>query len=75
MDNSHNRHARVLDWDDGRSYGDPIIVTLIRGFAFHPDDDYQTAEHVRGFETIGKAMTEIRQARPCQCQRCTGQVQ
>lgn len=72
MDNNHGRHKKILDWSDERSYGNPIMVTLIQGFAYQDNNVDDQALHVRGFETVAAALKEVRAAKPCGCNRCTG---
>lgn len=72
-DNNHGRHRKILDWSDERDAGNSIIVTLIRGFAFEPHTSERIALHVRGFDTVKDAMTEVRAAKPCPCARCKGE--
>jgi hypothetical protein len=69
-DNNHGRHARVIDWSDERSCGNPIMVTLTYGWAFDPADDESVALHVRGFSNVHDAMRAIRKSEPCPCGRC-----
>lgn len=63
------RHPHILDWDDGRKFGDPIMVTLIPGFAFDSNDT-DAASHVCGFTGIKDAVSAAARAQPCACSRC-----
>jgi hypothetical protein len=72
-DDNHGRHKKILDWSDERGAGNSIIVTLIRGFAFEPNEDERAALHVRGFDAVKDAMNEVRAAKPCPCGRCKGE--
>jgi hypothetical protein len=55
-------------WDDERSLGNGIIVTLNYGFSFEPNGH----EGVRGFDTIteAKIATRLKNVYPCDCQQC-----
>ena len=68
--------GRVMDWSDERRDGNPIMVTLARGFAFYdnvrPGEDGDAC-HVSGFDTKREALAAIRRAEPCQCARCRGE--
>jgi hypothetical protein len=59
------RHSRILHWDDERSIGNSLIVTLAGGWKFSADP--LSNEHVRGFDTVKEAMAEVRSAIPCDC--------
>jgi hypothetical protein len=60
------KHAKVEHWDDERSIGNSLIVTLKNGWRF---DDI--GEHVRGFDTKAEAMKEVRAAKKCTCKECS----
>jgi hypothetical protein len=62
----------VLDWDDGRSTGDRIIVTTTFGLAFERGDEDTDGSHVCGFDTIGEAKQGVARKRlqKCECPRC-----
>jgi hypothetical protein len=62
------RHKRIEHWDDERSLGNSLIVTLIPGWKF--SDDPLMNEHVRGFDTVDEAMAEVRSAISCNCLQC-----
>lgn len=62
------RHRNIEYWDDERSIGNSLIVTLVRGLKFAADP--LACEHVRGFDTVREAMQESRNAIPCDCQQC-----
>lgn len=74
--NTHPRGPKVLHWDDERKGGSlfgggKIVVTTSYGFAFEPHEDWRTAEHVRGFDTVKEAQQALRhRVRPCTCWRC-----
>lgn len=76
-DNNQGRHPKILDWSDEREGmgrdGDPIMVTLVKGFAYQDNDVDDMALHVRGFYTVKEAMKEVRAAKPCKCSRCRGE--
>ena len=48
-DGNDTSRTKVEYWDDERSIGNAIIVTLCRGWRFAVQD----VEHVRGFDTVG----------------------
>jgi hypothetical protein len=60
-------------WDDERSLGNSLIVTLAGGWAFNgaggPDP-----EHVKGFDRVADAMTAVRRAAACTCERCRAAI-
>jgi len=62
------RHKNILHWDDERSIGNSLIVSLIHGKQFSAD--IGTGEHVRGFDTVKEAMSEVRSAIDCNCNEC-----
>lgn len=62
------RHKNILHWDDERSLGNSLIVSLVPGKQFSAD--VGTGEHVRGFDTIKEAMSEVRSAVDCSCDDC-----
>lgn len=59
------KHKKVEHWDDERSIGNSLIVTLKKGWRFFED-----GEHVRGFDTKRDAMADVRAAIKCQCEEC-----
>lgn len=61
----NKRHKKIEHWDDERSIGNSIIVTLEKGFRFSEPGD-----HVRGFDTVKDAMREVRAAAKCGCAEC-----
>lgn len=69
-----SRHSRIQHWDDERSLGNSLIVTLIPGFAFEPSPDEKIAQHVDGFDSVDAAMKAVRSARVCSCSRCKGET-
>jgi hypothetical protein len=60
-----SKSDRVLFWDDERSIGNSIIVTLAYGWYFT-----EKAEHVMGFDTIKEAKQAVRDTKPCDCEEC-----
>lgn len=60
--------ARIEHWDDERSIGNSLIVTLRDGFKFYPMP-YMPA-HVEGFDTVKDARAAVRAAVPCACATC-----
>lgn len=58
----------VLDWDDGRKYGDSIIVTLKPGWCF---DLPNSEAHTAGFDNVREARQGLRTVYGCSCERCT----
>ena len=59
------KHRNIEFWDDERSIGNSLIVTLKKGLRFE-----ERGEHVRGFDTKRQAMSEVRNAQPCDCKEC-----
>lgn len=59
------RHKFIQFWDDERSIGNSLIVSLLPGRRFA-----EIGEHVRGFDTIKDAMQEVRDSSPCDCVQC-----
>ena len=59
------KHKKIEHWDDERSIGNSLIVTLKQGWRFSED-----GEHVRGFDTKREAMTDVRAAVRCGCKEC-----
>lgn len=57
--------SKIEHYDDERSIGNSIIVTLKKGWRF---EDH--GEHVRGFDTKQDAMFESRSAMQCECHTC-----
>ena len=66
--------SRVEHWDDESEFGHSILVTLKRGWAFFPNESHLLAEHVGGFDTAKEAKKAIRDAQPCSCEYCKGEV-
>jgi hypothetical protein len=62
---------KVLHWDDERRYGNGYMVTTDYGWAFEPDEDHNSACHIRGFDTAKEARAYLKWVRPCNCLRCT----
>lgn len=60
------KHKKVMFWDDERSIGNSLIVTLNKGWRFE-----ERGEHVRGFDTVREAKQEVRGSQPCDCSDCT----
>lgn len=62
----------VLDWDDGRKYGDPIMVTTTFGWAFEAGDEDFDGTHVASFDTVkdAKRGTTKKALQQCDCPRC-----
>ncbi len=56
---------RVEHWDDERSIGNSLIVTLKWGWSF-----YQWHEGVMGFDTVAEAKEAVKFALPCKCGEC-----
>ena len=63
----NKRSPKVMYWDDERSIGNSLIVTLNYGFRFGGTD----VEHVRGFDTVREANADIKDTRLCFCPECT----
>lgn len=60
------KSKKVMFFDDERSIGNSIIVTLNYGWCF----DESGPEHVQGFDTIAEAKQAIRYAKRCSCEEC-----
>jgi len=60
------RHKKIQFWDDERSIGNGIIVTLAWGWSFEP----MYHEGVKGFDTVKSAMLEIKSSYICRCDVC-----
>jgi hypothetical protein len=64
-----NPHPKwIEEWDDARSSGNGIIVTLAYGWSFEPNSH----EGVRGFDTLkeAKEATLKKNIWPCECDLC-----
>lgn len=72
MAKSH-KHKRLLHWDNEVAFGNGHILTTSYGYAWEPDDDHNSACHVRGFDTVREARAELKWIKPCRCLRCTTQ--
>lgn len=59
------KHRKIECVDDERDIGNSLIVTLKRGWRFE-----DVGEHVRGFDSKSEALSEVRNARPCECGDC-----
>lgn len=57
---------KVMHWDDERHIGNSLIVTLNDNWCF----DNTWGMHVKGFDTVREANTDIRAALPCRCAEC-----
>lgn len=68
--------SKVLYWDDERSIGNSLIVTLKSGWRFNtgpllrPDD----ATHVEGFDTVREANAAVAKAVKCECYECFAEL-
>jgi hypothetical protein len=62
------KHAKVEHWDDERSIGNSLIVTLKPGWrwAFDP----MTPCHVEGFDRVAEAKAALRCVLKCECAEC-----
>lgn len=56
---------KVQDYDDGRKYGDSILVTLARGLRA----DYDGLHTVAG-DTIRDIAAQLRRVAVCECDIC-----
>lgn len=65
-----NLRAKILHWDDERSIGNSIIVSLKDGFKFNYDVENDNATHVMGFDTVKEAVAELRGVFKCSCKEC-----
>ena len=62
------RHNRIEHWDDERTIGNSLIVTLKVGWKF--SEDPMLCEHVMGFDTVKEAMVGVRKSMVCNCLQC-----
>lgn len=60
-----NLRSRIEFWDDERSIGNSLIITLKDGWAFRP------AEHVEGFDTVRDAVAGMKSTVRCSCPECS----
>lgn len=59
--------SKIQHWDDERSIGNSLIISLKRGHAFNSNEQ----EHVRGFDTINEVLDALRsEVKPCYCDDC-----
>lgn len=56
---------KVEYWDDERSSGNSIIVTLKYGWCFEDQ-----SEHVLGFDTVAEAKEAVKISTKCRCIEC-----
>ena len=63
---------QIMHWDDERSIGNSLIVSLAYGWRF--DDGYSM--HVKGFDTVKEATEATRQKylKRCDCEECTEEL-
>lgn len=59
--------ARVEHWDDERSQGNSLIVSLKDGWYWKAED---VGVHVRGFDTVKEVIADLRDTAPCHCDEC-----
>jgi hypothetical protein len=57
--------VRVLHWDDERSFGNSLIVSLKNGWRF-----IATECHTAGFDTVREAVEGLHDTVPCACVDC-----
>ncbi len=62
------KSKKVMHWDDERSIGNSLIVTL--NYAWKFTSDALGVEHVLGFDTATEARAAVREAVPCDCPEC-----
>lgn len=60
---------RIQSWDDERSQGNSLIVSLIPGWHWIAEGE---GVHVRGFDTIREAKEDLRDTAQCNCKECRG---
>jgi hypothetical protein len=58
---------RVEHWDDERALGNSLIVSLKPGWYWLAEGE---GVHVRGFDTIAEAKSDLRDTAPCCCPEC-----
>lgn len=60
--------AKLVDhWDDERSIGNSLIVMIKGGYMWDFDDH---GTHVRGYDTVKEAVSELRAVVACNCEQC-----
>lgn len=59
---------KVWYWDDERSIGNSLIVTLKPGWKWGTDPGVPT--HVEGFDNPTEARKALRSVLPCSCNEC-----
>jgi hypothetical protein len=70
--------AQIEDWSDERGSGNPIMITLAKGWCFYDgpkfDPENDDSLHTKGFDSISEALYETAQKRleKCICRRCRG---
>jgi hypothetical protein len=64
------KSGKVEFWDDERTLGNSLIVTLKYGWSFSPTEH----EGVRGFDKAKEAEAAVRQAVICGCNECEANV-
>ena len=62
------KDRRVLEWE---REPDGICVVTGYGFAFDPDPDHNSANHISIFSNSREARATLKYIRPCSCLRCT----
>jgi len=58
--------ARIESWDDERSLGNSLIVSLRDGWRWTHGD----VTHVSGFDTIAEVLAALRETTRCECETC-----
>lgn len=59
--------SRIQAWDDEREMGNSLIVSLNPGWYWMQENE---GVHVRGFDTVSEAKSDLRDTAPCKCKEC-----
>ena len=59
--------SRIQSWDDERGMGNSLIVSLNDGWYWKQEGE---GVHVRGFDTVAEARSDLRDTAPCNCKEC-----
>lgn len=60
--------AYIMHWDDERSLGNSLIISLNHGRKF--TNDPFNDSHVLGFDTVKEVVDELRRTVKCECKEC-----
>lgn len=57
---------RIENWDDERSIGNALIISLHDGWRWNHGD----VDHVAGFDTVAAVLVALRITTHCNCKTC-----